>query len=325
LLISTDPDSYVTTITLSLHFHSNLPKGSYFSTSPTDIRTTTTILYKSTTDEEYKNFLKWKATSHITTRTYHVFTEPSTTSRSTLSTTTVTQSTTAKEIASSVKPLKGSRIAKCDAYANRPINKNSEIGSINNINANQFHWLLAYLNKDESQNIRFVCVGTLISNKIVLSASYCFQGKLPENSIFLYGQKYELNLKKLSIAKEFVSHPDLAVAVAILYENNYDKFVKPICFDLNSVANNFGEIGTVVKWKSADFKPSLSLPHYVNLKVEKCKSLDAKKNICATSQNYTVEYCSHDNGEFPKQFFFINYVSFSVFFFKYRSALCYLR
>jgi hypothetical protein len=309
LLISTDPDSYVTTITLSLHFHSNLPTGSYFSTSPTDTRTTTTKLYKPTIDEEYDKYLKWKATSQLTTklttRKFYVSTEPPTTSRSTFApiTTTikvVTQSPTKQQIVTSMRPSSGSktgRTEECNAYAPRYFNKTTEIGSINNIDTNQFPWLLAYFNKDENQNMNFVCVGNLISYEIVLSVSHCYQGKLPENSIFLSGQKYELNLKKLSIAKEFVLHSESTVAVAILSEKIYDKFVKPICIDFNSVENNFGETGTVVKWKSADFKLTLSLPHYVSLKVEKCPNLGSKNNICATSQKSMVEYCSHDNGE----------------------------
>lgn len=129
----------------------------------------------------------------------------------------------------------------------------------------QFPWLAAYYHNGNE----FKCGGSLISNKIVVTAAHCIYEK--KNSIMrkaedatMFLGRYNLNSKEetavFSAVTEFMVHPewnqdddrfDADIAIAVLTKTIvFNSFVKPICMwtATSDFTDLVGKNGVVAGW-----------------------------------------------------------------------------
>lgn len=134
----------------------------------------------------------------------------------------------------------------------------------------QFPWLAAYFSDGA-----FLCGGSLISRKIIVTAAHCFHFKhetaireADEATFYLGKHNLEsLNEKNVISAgvSEFKIHPswdsnsesyDGDIAIAILSRTiSFNKFVKPICLwtSTSDSTDLVGKNGIVAGWGKTEF------------------------------------------------------------------------
>lgn len=189
----------------------------------------------------------------------------------------------------------------------------------------QFPWLVAYFYSSKYTN-DFICGGSLVSQKIVITAAHCIHNKddaevrKPEASTFYFGKN---NLDSLIGEKGYILstalylyvHPEWDtgetlfsndIAIAVLQRSiMFSYFVKPICIWRNtqSYKDMIGKEGTIAGWGKTDFHSiSTSTAIFVKLPVvsnEDCLRSDVRffsilseKSFCAGIRNSDKGPCN---------------------------------
>lgn len=240
---------------------------------------------------------------------------PKTTSSA--STTTTTRSTTSKLNNMNLEAICGESL----------IGTRINLGS--DADPGQFPWLVAYFYLENiNSESEFVCGGSLISRKLIITAAHCIESKgnssstkLPKNSLFFIGIN-DLNLKKKSnpmIATEFHVNLnwdptdvryDSDIAIVVLSKTVlFNEIVKPICIwsRTNNYEDMIDKIGTVAGWGLTESgTESFSTAKYVEIPVIKdgiCYIKDPRLTIfssentfCAGKEKIHNGPCKGDSG-----------------------------
>lgn len=175
----------------------------------------------------------------------------------------------------------------------------------------------------------FICGGSLISTKLIVTAAHCVQNKeqlmarKPEDASFYIGKHDITTLageKNYIIANalKFIVHPDWSIskdasfdadiAIAVLYNVVlFSKFVKPIC--LPSARDIVGESGTIAGWGKTELNtlPSAT-PRWVDIPVVDMLScirsnsafvhITSNRTFCA-GNDIDSGPCNGDSGKLP--------------------------
>lgn len=201
-----------------------------------------------------------------------------------------------------------------------------------NAERTQFPWLIAFFKKTSIET-KFICGGSLVSKKIVVTAAHCIHYKnqlseekiKPEDAIF-YAGKHNINIlgeryNQMSKASEFIIHPewnvkaiefDSDIAIAVLMEAFYfNTYVKPICIwkatsSYEDLRDTYGE---VAGWGVFDTNERASdTPMYTKIKVVSnvacaksnigLAAIVSEKTFCAGIRNSDSGPCTGDSGKF---------------------------
>lgn len=199
------------------------------------------------------------------------------------------------------------------------------------VSRGQFPWLTAYFYTGK-YSTEFICGGSLISSKLIITAAHCIEGpeadstvRKAEHSTFFIGKN---KLDSLTGEMFYVTstaaflhvHPNWK-AGAKLYENDiaiavlvkkveFNKYVKPICIwrDTTSYEDIINKPGIVTGWgKTDELAISSSAAMYVKIPAvsnEKCLrshqrffDLLADNAFCAGIKDSNIGPCSGDSGE----------------------------
>lgn len=199
-----------------------------------------------------------------------------------------------------------------------------------NLTSNVFR-LAAYIHNGPTES-GFICGGSLISHKLVVTAAHCILNKresasmqrLPEEATFFFGKH---NIGSLledrnyiqSGASEFHLHPDWRtddirfdadIAVVVLTRKIlFNKFIKPICLWTSSSSNLdiINREGIIAGWGKTEFSAiSTSMPKWTKLPVvsnENClrsnpvfSSLTSDRTFCAGVKDSATGPCNGDSG-----------------------------
>lgn len=192
----------------------------------------------------------------------------------------------------------------------------------------EFPWLAAYFYND-----KFICGGSLISARLIITAAHCVREKTsnnipdrkPEDSIFYVGKS---NIDSLigesdyivSIAEQLIVHPDWSsttqdydsdIAIAVLVKTiAFNRHIKPICIwrETNSYRDIVGQFGWVAGWGKTDYEAyHTDQPIYAAVPVvdgETCLLSDrnlaaiaSRKTFCAGGRAANGGPCTGDSGK----------------------------
>lgn len=193
----------------------------------------------------------------------------------------------------------------------------------------QLPWLVAYFYNNK-YNTDFICGGSLISQRLVITAAHCVQNKndaevrKPELSTFYIGKN---NLDALvgengyvvSNAVYLLVHPNWNsgevlftndIAIAVLQNTiQFTIFVKPICIwrKTRTYRDVIGRNGFIAGWGKSEFESiSSSSPMYVELPIvsnEDClrsemrlSKIVSKQSFCAGIKDSKKGPCNGDSG-----------------------------
>lgn len=192
----------------------------------------------------------------------------------------------------------------------------------------QFPWLVAYFYGEHKPD--FICGGSLISTKVVVTAAHCVQEKsssmrrLAKYSTFFIGKH---NLDSLfekdyqtSVASELLTHPEWNpnngrylgdIAIAVLANTiSFNKYVQPICIWRGSQSSDDidGKEGIVAGWGKTELNAvSTSKPLYTKIPALtsfKCIQSDnafnaivSEKSFCAGLKGSNTGPCNGDSGK----------------------------
>lgn len=205
---------------------------------------------------------------------------------------------------------------------------------------NLYFRLAAFFFNDNTQN-KFICGGSLVSRKVVVTAAHCVRNKgesenrKAEDSTFYFG-KYNLESISgdpgsiVSGVTQLIVHPqwnssntdqyDSDIAIALLLRTvEFSKFIRPICIwtETKSYSDMVGKEGIVVGWGKTDLTAiSTQRPMWTKLPV--VKSLDCVRSdptfskltsdstFCAGDRTGTTGPCNGDSGMLINSFPFNN-------------------
>lgn len=303
--------SFITTLSLLFTYTTNLPAGPVYRPQPT------MPLYQPLPQTNPSTYITQETTHFIrpntvyTTRTY-----PKTTTRPT-------------EVSTTYNP--GLIEENCGVSA---IEAEEDVtGLINGgqrVIRGQFPWLVAYFYNNK-YNTDFICGGSLISQRLVITAAHCVHNKndaevrKPELSTFYIGKN---NLDALvgengyvvSNALYLYVHPNWNsgevlftndIAIAVLQNTiQFTIFVKPICIwrKTRTYRDVIGRSGLVAGWGKSEFESiSSSSPMYVELPIvsnEDCLRSDmrlskivSRQSFCAGIKDSNKGPCNGDSGK----------------------------
>lgn len=154
----------------------------------------------------------------------------------------------------------------------------------------QFPWLAAYYHNDIG-NTGFICGGSLISSKVVLTAAHCIHDKQdqvvkqPEQALiylgkyFLHSQSNERDFLVSGVTK-FIIHPDWSsvsesfdsdiAAVVLLRTIQFTNYIQPICIwsSTRSYSDMVNKQGIVAGYGKTEFTVTASdKPYWAELPV----------------------------------------------------------
>ncbi|KAL7034191.1 hypothetical protein ACKWTF_007887 [Chironomus riparius] len=154
----------------------------------------------------------------------------------------------------------------------------------------QFPWLAAYYHNDIG-NTGFICGGSLVSSKVVLTAAHCIHDKQdqvvkqPEQALiylgkyFLHSQSNERDFLVSGVTK-FIIHPDWSsvtesfdsdiAAVVLLRTIQFTNFIQPICIwsSTHSYSDMINQQGIVAGYGKTEFTITASdKPYWTELPV----------------------------------------------------------
>lgn len=140
-------------------------------------------------------------------------------------------------------------------------------------NKGDWPWLVAFYNTPERGTLKYICGGSLISHRHVVTAAHCIQSKnerdsdmrKPENALFLIGKYSIEDWQELGYirtkASKFIVHPDWSTVsqsydadialVELSVDVQYTTFIQPLCLwseissELKAIV---GQNGVIVGW-----------------------------------------------------------------------------
>lgn len=144
----------------------------------------------------------------------------------------------------------------------------------------QFPWLIAIYHNDIGDS-GFICGGSLISSKVVLTAAHCIQDKQDDNirqpeEILIYLGKYYLHSQAnerdflVSGATNFIVHPDWnayvesfdadIAAIVLLRKIQFTNYIRPICIwtSTDSYSDIVRQQGIVAGYGKTEFSITAS-------------------------------------------------------------------
>nr|XP_036234351.1 serine protease gd isoform X1 [Bactrocera oleae] len=127
----------------------------------------------------------------------------------------------------------------------------------------QFPWMAAVYRKETVHSLSYICGGTLLSQRSVVSAAHCFQN-LPATQVALFLGRTNLesfsedgfvtrDVERLIIHPDYNNLPDADIAVMRMAAiSSYTDFIRPICLwtESTQVSRVVGLSGTVAGWGS---------------------------------------------------------------------------
>lgn len=175
----------------------------------------------------------------------------------------------------------------------------------------------------------FACGGSLINQKVVVTAAHCIQDKRAsqpykaEEATFHLGRHNFENLNEpnfvLSGVSQLIMHPDwdiydshfdADIAIAVLVKTiSFNKFIKPICLwtSTSSFEDIIGLKATVAGWGKTEWSAvSTTHPNWADIPVVsevKClrsnsvfNSVTSERTFCAGDRDGVTSPCSGDSG-----------------------------
>lgn len=216
----------------------------------------------------------------------------------------------------------------------------------------QFPWLAAYYHNSRYET-GFICGGSIISNKLVLTAAHCIQSKKDsrkrkaEEAIFFLG-KY--NIETLngdgyfvsSGVSQFIVHPqwdfksdsyDADLALAVMVRNiEFSRYIRPICVwsSTRSYHDLIGKYGTIAGWgKTQHVESAVSdIPKWAYVPVvdystcirsrSEFRELTSPRTFCAGRRTQDIGPCNGDSGggfivQYGKTWYLRGIISSSLF------------
>lgn len=161
-------------------------------------------------------------------------------------------------------------------------------------------WMVAIYLKTTAGGVLFKCTGTLLSNRIVVSAAHCFVQQRnrvirPSNVLLSFG-RHNLrdwtenglsNVERIEVPEEYMEDNNSDIAILISQEFiEYSALIKPICLwpsmDIESsdTSDIEGLTGTIVGWGKQNEEDIVNVPHKTQLKI-------VANDLCLSSSSNT--------------------------------------
>lgn len=197
------------------------------------------------------------------------------------------------------------------------------------ITAGTWPWLVAIFRKDsKASNLVFQCTGTLISNRLVLTAAHCFKSDAKLDPIsakrivlafgrhdirdwteknMLISDVDEINLHPDYLSNKHSTIFDADLAILVTKEHiTFSTTIKPICLwptSVDSTISIIGTNGTLVGWGQPYENIEENVPRKLTLPVvrnQRCfpaeKPVNAKRVFCAGTERPGYSPCNGDSG-----------------------------